>query len=751
MRATLLSAALGVLALGDAACATVSTQGAPCEEAQRIRGRYTDALSRGRLDRARRLILRARALCRACEAETRPVLVETLVGLGRFEEADPLCKRLDAQHSAEARLREACTTLEHERRKGLVPDPVGFYESAVRTRARGDVAGAQRLFDRALSDLERAAAQGAMGPAEPVHLDVPNGVVGRIDAIALAGEPARMIAISSSPDHVHSTLSLYDARTMQSRWRLAAENPIRVIAVSPDGSLVGMLRSKDGGPDSLEIRNGSNGALRFTIPFLGSTGPFGKSVVLAFSADGSVLRARWAGSGGEWSTIDGRPSSTVVPPLRPDPSSAQPGVEWAQCSISAVASAGTDRIVAAGCEDGRVFLSEGGHVVQAIAPHSAEVLSVVIDPKTDRWLSGHGDGAARTWDPRTGRVLARFETGSAGATGFSPDGGVVIGGCGAPGAASRGGGAADGPHVCVWTRDGRRLAALGDSEISPVTSTPAWRFNRDGRLLAMLSKSSLQLWDVRTPRLIEVLEPWSCDRDGSWCGVATDVEFGPDDSVWALTGGNLEHWTSLGSPIRRPPAPDAAFGFAVSPDGERLVVGGPTGLEWYEGGSRIAARSAPAGNPLSFSPSGGRLLVEEGHAVAVLDVRSRARIAELTGTESVNAVAFSRDGGEALMAYQSARSERPIARPFPSGGLALWSATTGRAIATIRAVDGTDDSYVMTEGPDARIELFGDAGREHVFCRAGALTLPFDACAERFEVTGLLEKQRKGDLSYLDP
>lgn len=75
----------------------------------------------------------------------------------------------------------------------------------------------------------------------------------------------------------------------------------------------------------------------------------------------------------------------------------------------------------------------------------------------------------------------------------------------------------------------------------------------------------------------------------------------------------------------------------------------------------------------------------------------------------------------------------------------------GRLINALHGVDGTTDSYVMTEGADCRVELFGEAGRRFVQCRAGSFTLPFDACAERFEVERLLEKSLSGDRAYLDP
>ena len=62
----------------------------------------------------------------------------------------------------------------------------------------------------------------------------------------------------------------------------------------------------------------------------------------------------------------------------------------------------------------------------------------------------------------------------------------------------------------------------------------------------------------------------------------------------------------------------------------------------------------------------------------------------------------------------------------------------GRPLAVLRVVEGTTSSYVFTEGPDPRIEVFGDEAARFPVCRVGRETLPFVACAERFGARGLL-------------
>ncbi len=116
----------------------------------------------------------------------------------------------------------------------------------------------------------------------------------------------------------------------------------------------------------------------------------------------------------------------------------------------------------------------------------------------------------------------------------------------------------------------------------------------------------------------------------------------------------------------------------------------------------------------------------------------------------VAGVAWSPDG-RVLAAgggQQVLRFRMPEGKPLPP--LSTWS-PDGRPLAVLRVVEDTTSSYVSTEGGDAHIEVFGVEARQFPICRAGRETLPFEACAERFGVKGLLAAALAGAEAKLEP
>ena len=336
---------------------------------------------------------------------------------------------------------------------------------------------------------------------------------------------------------------------------------------------------------------------------------------------------------------------------------------------------------------------------------------------------------------------------------WSPDAQNILGGCGVrpppPNEFVR---KDKGEHLCMWDASGRRLYPLGELDVqkSHLRARVSARFSSDGQLLAILSTEGLQLWDVAGARLARTLAKWECYPES--CIVPSAFVIGPDGTIWTLTT-KLERWRADGThapaphPLRDAPVGQAWDGLVLDPKRDFLAVSRRGGTALFTLSNGLWQQGVIGGQGIFFDPRGTELFVANDNRIAALDLASRRELFSFPNVDTVNIETFTADGQELMIGYH----QGDFFGRWSGGSMRLWSATTGRAIATIRPVNGTDDSYVMTEGPDARIEFFGDAGRKHAFCRSGPLTLPFEACAERFEVKGLLEKQRKGDLSYLDP
>ncbi len=699
-----------------------------CERATGLRSRTTALLEAGQLDRAVRVIDAADALCPSGAQDTLPVLLAALLDLGRDDDAGRVCDRIEEATGASAASRAAA----HSARSLLAgrakdpsrPDPERLFRSAVAARKAGDAPGAQRLFDRALVDLERAAAILSRQSPQPVRLDVSNGFDDDIRKSVWAGPsaPHFMLELTNS-------IATVDVSTFQARTRLALPGDAYVLAMSTDGSLVAIehhLRDKDS-TVKLELRDGG------TLGLLRELASWNDGVTMRdgrFSADGSILTARTDKEVLGWDVTSGAPLTSTPTPhgAQQNPESSAPTTpsDWPE--------------------------SEWRH----LGPHASEMLYVGWEPGTGRWLSGSADGAARRWDPQTGRVLSRIETMNGEAIAWSPDAQRIVGGCGErPPPRDPRVQLDRGKHLCMWDSSGLLLHPLGELDVQKSRDRPrvAARFGPDGQQLAILSAEGLKVWDVHGARLLRTLVKWYCSRDDA-CSALGGFDFGAGGDLWAL-GGGLHRWRPDGSSAPAPylpidgPAGESWHTLVLPPTGDLIGVSSSTRSELFSRQKGIWLPGIIEGDARFFGPRSDSLFVAREGRIDAVDVASKKLLFSFPHPDSLNVEAFSADGRELLVGYH--RGDYLFSGRTPGGSMRLWSATTGRAIATIRPVDGTDDSYVMTEGPDGRIEFFGDAGRKHAFCRSGALTLPFEACAERFEVKGLLEKQRKGDLSYLDP
>jgi hypothetical protein len=103
---------------------------------------------------------------------------------------------------------------------------------------------------------------------------------------------------------------------------------------------------------------------------------------------------------------------------------------------------------------------------------------------------------------------------------------------------------------------------------------------------------------------------------------------------------------------------------------------------------------------------------------------------------------------------------RTVASASVDGPLRLWDTSTGECLAVLTTAAATGTRYaaisagvVVTADPIA-IELVGQdvaSAQDLAICRIGPRSYPFDLCAERFEVQGLLARRLARDPSLTDP
>ena len=111
-----------------------------------------------------------------------------------------------------------------------------------------------------------------------------------------------------------------------------------------------------------------------------------------------------------------------------------------------------------------------------------------------------------------------------------------------------------------------------------------------------------------------------------------------------------------------------------------------------------------------------------------------------------------RDTGSAVLSLAFSPDGRTLAATSQRGGLHCFSLPDGRLLLVARGVTGADAGHVST--PSGHYDFVGaepDRAEERVLCRFGPLAFPFELCAERFRVPGLLERALGGDESYLEP
>lgn len=212
------------------------------------------------------------------------------------------------------------------------------------------------------------------------------------------------------------------------------------------------------------------------------------------------------------------------------------------------------------------------------------------------------------------------------------------------------------------------------------------------------------------------------------------------------------------------------MGVAFSRDARRVAVkehGGTVQLFALSDGSPVSTLAADdtlMSDAVAVSPDGTLLAsgsgdgvvrlwrVDEGEPLHTLKVD---RYLEPTSTLSPDGRSMRfgiRETGSSLLSLAFSPDGRTLAATSQRGGLRCWSLPDGRLLLVARGVTGADAGYVST--PSGHYDFVGaepDRAEERVLCRFGPLAFPFELCAERFRVPGLLAKALAGDESYLEP
>jgi WD40 repeat protein len=369
-------------------------------------------------------------------------------------------------------------------------------------------------------------------------------------------------------------------------------------------------------------------------------------------------------------------------------------------------------------------LASGAEVTR-IERHAPGVRAVAWVPGSTTFVSGSWDETVRVWDTETGTLRHTFRD-------------------------------EDSVHSVAASPDGKLVAA------GTTASTTT--------LLRLATGERADRWDDS----IGWINSLAFDPGG------TRLLLGSEDKVVSVIelATRVRHDMTLKT--------GAVNSVAWSPDGKWIAAGTQKStLHLCDASSLVELASANMGNSVSslmWSPDGATLLAAENEAV-IFDTRggNLMKTRELTGHEGwVQAVAYRPDGKVAAtgssdrtvrlwdvatttllhtmkgheglvesVAFQP--DGKRLISGAEDGSIRVWSVADGREILAFRAVENTEDGYALTPGPEARIELFGKAGREFPLCRLGVKSYRFALCQERFEVRGLAAKVLAGDESYLDP
>ncbi len=393
------------------AVATKTDSKIPCDVADRLRGKVAHLRETGRLERASRAIEKADALCVDTAPESWAAHVAILAELGRTTEAKALASLIEssprapetAKHAVaaarelvdrqekrlaepnKARVDKSKADAKRFLREGEIAEAAGDAKKALDRFRRsqdewpsflalggagmaakklGDRVEAQRLFDRAIVELEKSS-------GKTLEIDVPNGFTGSVASVAWA--PAGMRLAVAHGEGV----SILSTSTFRERVRLLDLGKPRAVAFSSDGALV-VTGSDDRG---VRIWDAATGALLQT--FKEHTG---EVTSVAFSPNGKMLA-----SGAKDATVRVWDlTKNVISRVFSEHTSDVNSVAFSPDS-KRLASGSTDNTV-------RVWDLAQGQIIRVLDEHTLYVTAVAFSPDSKLLTSGSWDKTVRIWD-----------------------------------------------------------------------------------------------------------------------------------------------------------------------------------------------------------------------------------------------------------------------------------------------------------------------------------------------------------------
>ncbi len=827
----------------------------PCQLASTQRQRVKGLLAEGRLHRTLAVIARANELCANTREETWAAEVTTLAEIGRYRDADSLAReivsatrasedgkraatealqlvgerdqsftKLDAPRARQLlqRARAAARIGQHRAAKKLYlrawhtshPNGAALYGAGRATKALGDAAGAQRLFDRAVVDLEHET-------GEPLQLGTSNGFR---DARALLWSPdGSFVAVADETDVV-----LLDGETFRETGRLAVEaGHVAALAFSPDSHTVvaesttgitylwdprtgRLVHTLEGhvdavstvafGSDAQTMATGSaDQTIRIWNPVTGHLirtinqhpGPVhdiafcldgkalasssGKELHLWDPNTGELVRSLPGGGEHSWSVSpDGKSLAHTDWDLSVHLRSVETGEErhslvGHRSIVYDVAFSPDSKLLASGSSNEyahddaiRLWDRETGDLVRTFAGHRDPVRALAFS-HDGRHLASASATTLRFWDTTSGRLIRTLERHAPRVSGvaFSPDGKLL--------AAAEGGNS-----IRLWDVASGRHRHLLDGAASAIAFSP------DGAEIASSpgnDQDKIQLWDVATGTLLR-----------AFCSGHDSIAFSPDGSkiVSPAVGCVYECSAGLGK-FENLYESEGAVSVALSPDGKTLAIGhlddSTVGI-WNVASRQLVRRleghteSVPA---LAFDPSGKALASGSTSGIVRLwNIASGSQQRALEGETAVTSLAFTHDGDRLVAAHidgaigvwNSATGEPVRSFQDPQGavydvairqddellvtaghdGVGIFSAETGQQLLEMRRLQGSATTYAFT--PNGYVEILGADAREvrqRLACRIGPRYFPFELCAERFEAKSLIHKAVAGDTSFRNP
>ncbi|MEP7121789.1 MAG: hypothetical protein ABJE95_12795 [Byssovorax sp.] len=731
--------------------------GSACTKANAQRARAPGLLAQGKLDRVLRVLAAADSLCPEERDHAWALEVETLAEIGRYAEARTLATTIEGAPAASAAAREgarraraivaerdhvfaatdaAKAPMRHDYREAQEAESSGHHELA-RDRylkawsewhpngqalyaaghnalQMGAVADAQRLFDRAIVELE--AFTGAR-----VAPEIPSGLHA-VRTVAWAPN-GKMMAVADE-----SEIVLVDVVTGRERERLRGHaGLVRTLAFSRDGAV--LASAGDGATIRLwDLANHGPPQLL--------TGYSGVSSV-AFSSDGRTLAAVGDDGLQVWSLL-----ATTKPRILAEPGGAGTTFTFSEDNrfVTSMSDDGSVRVfgldagpvrtwsthtatsLGAFSPDGKRFAAGGPLGMQVWDVASAaltatiyqvsrtktvnEARSIAFSPDGQLLAMGMIDGTARLVDARTGELVRTFQgnEGFVRLVAFSPDGLLLA--STSTSEAIRLWDARTGKEravlgrrlgsplrALVFSPDGGSLALVADDPIVRVVGAEAGRhplflhtdnerarsiaFSGDGGKLASGAEDmSIRIWDARTGDPLQKLSGHTAP--------VTSVAFVPDGKlVSAAPGEAVREWDVDGEPIKSFPASRASRGvIAVSPDGHILAIGeeaGFTRLVTLDTGVDLAVLDGHVGpvRALAFSHD-GKLLASgaSDEAIDLMDPTGSSEILKLHNHPwGVDALAFSPDSRQLVSGYSSS-------------AVRLWDIETGKVTLRVQSHGG---------------------------------------------------------------